>query len=109
MKVIQRYKKFLIKENDHFDESNYLKLQDDLESIKAAISHLPADHRTEMIISFAKNKFLEKEWIATNPLLAEKINLNSLDINFLRELFDSSSANEMFSQELEAYIKKMLN
>ena len=62
-----------------------------------------------MIISFAKNQFLKKEWIATNPSLAEKINSNGLDINFLRELFDSSSANEMFSQELETYIKKMLD
>ena len=109
MKIAPRYKRFLIKADDHFDEFNYPRLQDDMESIKAGIAHLPADFRNEMIISFVKDKFIKEEWTAINPSLAEKINSKSLAIECLEELFDSCSNNDMFRQELEMYIRKMLN
>ena len=108
MRITSRYKRFLIKSGDHFDESNYLQLQDDLESIKASVSHLPADFRSDMIVSFVKNQFMKEEWKETNPSLAEKINSRTLAMECMEELFDSCSDNDLFREELEIYIRKML-
>lgn len=104
-----KYKKFLIRAGDHFDESNYLRLQEDMESIKAGIGHLPADFRSEMIISFAKGQSIKSEWEKDNPSLAERVNSKSLNTECLEELFDSCSDNDMFRQELETYVQKMLD
>jgi hypothetical protein len=109
MRIIQRYKRFLIKAGDHFDESNFPQLQDDMGAIKAGIAHLPEDFKNELIISFVKNQFIKTEWKERNPSLAEFVNSKSLAIEYLEELFDSCSENEVFRQELERYIRKMLN
>lgn len=109
MRIIQRYKRFLIKAGDHFDESNFPQLQDDLEAIKAGIADMPADFKDELIISFVKNQFIKAEWKEMNPSLVEFVNSKSLAIEYLEELFDSCSENEAFRKELEMYIRKMLN
>ena len=106
---IQRYKRFLIRNDYHFDEFNYPQLQENIESIKESISHLPADFRNEMILSFVKNQSIKEEWKKTNPTLAEKISSGSLPTECLQDLFDACSDNEMFRRELESYISKMLD
>ena len=104
-----KYKKFLIRAGDHFDESNYLRLQEDMESIKAGIAHLPADFRSEMIISFAKDRSIQEELGEKNPSLTEKLNSKSLNTGCLEDLFDSASDNDLFREELEIYVRKMLH
>ena len=104
-----RYKKFLIKTDDHFNEINFSKLEEDMTAIKASISGLPGDFKNEIIISFVKDGSIKKEWIEINPSLSGLVSSKSLAIKCLEDLFDSSSHNEVFRKELETYIREMLN
>jgi len=104
-----RYKKFLIKADDHFDEFDYPHLEDEMKSIITAIAEMPADFKSEMIISYAKNKSIEPEWEKRNPSLAQMLKSKSLAIENLGDLFDSCTHNNVFCLELEGYARKMLS
>ena len=80
-----------------------------MEALKASISGLPGDFKNEIIISFVKNGSIKPEWKEINPSLVELVSSKGPAIDFLEELFASSSHNEVFRQELETYIRKMLN
>lgn len=104
-----RYKKFLIKAGDHFDEFNYPKLENDIADLKAAIADMPADYKSEIIISRAKGGQIKPDWKAANPTLSEWVSSENSPLRSLGELFDSSSNNPVFREELESYVRRMLN
>ena len=105
---MRQYKKYLIRPDDHFDETNFPTLQDDIETIKASIETMPEEFTRTMFISFVKDRSIKKEWEVTNPSLAELLNSKNLPLQRMEELFDSCMDNKMFRQELETYIRKML-
>ena len=109
MKIASRYKKFLIKPDDHFDDMNYLQLQDHLETIKTETTNLPLQLRSDMVIAFVKDGFIKNEWKETSPLLTEFLNSKNPALEYLAELFDSCSGNEIYRLQLETYIRKMLD
>ena len=104
-----RYKKYLVKADDHFEEVNFPRLQDDMDAIKASIAALPEEFTKEIIIAFVRDRSIKDELKEGNPLVAELVNSKSLPLECLEGLFDSSGKNEMFRLELETYIRKKLD
>lgn len=104
-----RYKKFLIKPVDHFDEVNFPKLEEDMQAIKLSIGNLPETFKAEIIVSFVNGLAIKEEWKVANPTLAGLATTKNLDCGCLEDLFSSSTHNDKFQQGLESYIRKMLD
>ena len=109
IKNMMRYKKFLIKPVDHFDELNFPKLEEDMAAIKLRIGSLPENFKAEIIISFLNGQAVKEDWKEANPTLTRLVTKRKLDIGCLEDLFTSSTHNGKFQQGLESYIRKMLD
>ena len=106
---MRQYKMYLIRPDDHFDETNFPTLQDDIETIKTSVESMPEEFRRTLFISFVKDRSIKKEWEVTNPSLAELLHSKNLPLQRMQGLFDSCMDNKMFRLELETYIRKMLD
>jgi len=98
------YKKYLIKDTDHFDPYNFPKITEDLDTINIAMVTTPA-FDTDMLLSFLKDNSIKAEWTKTNPQLVEMINSKSLPTDNLEAMFQCCSKNPAFRKQLEEYIR----
>ena len=99
------YKKYLIRDTDHFDPYNFPKLTEDLDTINVAMVAKPAAFNTDMLLSFLKDNSIRTEWTNANPQLAEMISSKSLPVEDLGAMFECCSKNPSFRKQLEEYIR----
>ena len=102
------YNKYLISDNETFNEGNYPKMQEELAVLKQAVSNLPALHKAEMIISYLKSHSLRNDFIQANPRLAEMMSSNRQTTGHIEALFDSCKGNKVFLQDFERHLEKEL-
>jgi hypothetical protein len=98
------YKKYLVKDNEGFNAENYPRLLSDLIQINEETAHIQPDFKADILISFAKKHSLKNEWIIANPEFTRLITSGELPVSTLESLFDSSSKNLFFQQQLEHYL-----
>lgn len=98
-----RYKKYLIKAEDHFNESDYPWLRDDLDALQLKIENFSPGIKNKIVATIAKGKPVSNDDFEKNHSIADLLNSKKLE-----DLFDSSSHNQLFQQELEYYIGEVL-
>jgi undecaprenyl pyrophosphate synthase len=103
------YKKYLIKDSDDFQASQFPQIIEDLEEIIRATAGVSAVNYADMLLSICKGHGMKAEWTTAHPDFAEKISTQSLPVKNLEALFDSCSRNPGFERQLEAYIRTSLN
>lgn len=101
------YKKYLVREADHFDPDNFPGVAEDLETIEMTMKASPALLSTETLLAFVKGQ--KQIGIESNPALANMVQSGSLPLQNLEALFDSCGENKKFSEQLENYIKTRCN
>lgn len=103
------YKKYLIKDSDNFQASQFPQIIEDLEEITRATAGVAAVDSADMLLSVCKGQGMKPEWAAAHPGFAEQISTRALPVKNLEALFDSCSKNPGFERQLEAYIRTSLN
>jgi hypothetical protein len=103
------YKKYLVKDTDHFDPDHFPSLMEDMDTIVMAMDATPAALNAEMLLSFLKSHSIRTEWVKAKPELAEMISSKSLPITGLEALFESCTENPDFRNQLEEHIRVRLS
>jgi hypothetical protein len=99
------YQKFLIKETDHFDASNFPQLEACLEKIVVQLNREPAGPKAEMLLSFVKNHSINSQQVVDHPAVATLISTKSLPLGVMEDLFESSRSNPSFQKEMETHVR----
>jgi hypothetical protein len=105
---MKHYNKFLVSENDRFVPANFPVVDEEILRIRENAGGLKGNFKTDMIISFLKNRSLQNDWIKANPSMTELITSGSLFTGGIESLFDSCRSNAGFQKELEAYLWQKL-
>jgi hypothetical protein len=109
IKTMFAYKKFLVKETDHFDASAFPQLDESLQQTLVQLAAEPSGPTTAMIVSFVKDGSVNSQLAKDHPQLANLIRSNNLSLTVMAQLFDSSKQNSAFQQDLESHITTYLN
>jgi hypothetical protein len=103
--MTKQYKKYLIGQTDKFVETNYASVNDEISIINEKTEKLPLNFKSEIIISYLKNRSIENIWIEANPQLTALVTSGTLFTGNIESLFDSCRNNASFQQDLIAYLK----
>jgi hypothetical protein len=104
-----QYNKYLVKENDQFDPTEFPFVEEEMTIIREKTEHLPQFFKPEMIVSFLKDHSLANEWIKKNPELTELITSGALSARNIESLFESCRDRPFFRQQMEQYLKKVFS
>lgn len=96
--------RYLINDKDQFSPHEFPQIEEDVNTLVAAMAELPAPQKTEMLLSFVRDRSMRSEWVSANPALAKMICTHSLPVKNLETLFASSSRNLLFRIQLEEYV-----
>ena len=102
---MRHYPRYLVKAEDEFDSFNYPQLEMDIVKINETSVHVPQSLKAEILISFTKNRSLKNEMISANPVFAELVTTGDLPIGTISSLFEASTQNSHFQQQLERFLK----
>ena len=102
------YNKFLVKEKDRFNPSNFPQLGASLESIVAELKGVPPGPKADMLLSFVKSHSINSQHVVDFPGAATLISTKSLPLGAMEDLFEASRSNPSFQKEMEAYIRSYL-
>ena len=102
------FKQYVIQTTDHFNPVQFPEITQDLADIRTLIKKNPGSFRAEMLLSFAKNHCIRLDWIKSNPEFAELISSKTLPVLNFETLFQCSTKNPVFQQELEQYVMASL-
>jgi hypothetical protein len=102
------YKKYLIRNSDHFDPDYYTFVADDLAMMIDQVKNVSPDFKSEIIVTYLKDHCLQKEWVAANPELAQLVTSRSIYSGNIESLFESCQNNAAFSGQLETFLKDKL-
>lgn len=105
---MNRYKKYNIKETDRFIPGYFMKAEEELNTLMAAISGYPGPFTELIILTYLKFHSLKEEWVNANPGLSALMTENTCPTNHLESLFTSSKDNIVFTREYEDYIRKQI-
>jgi hypothetical protein len=103
------YKKYMVRETDHFDATIYPKIDCNLDALSVEIEDVPMDYRTEMLVAYTKDRSLRQEWISANPTFTNLLMSGNLPINDIESLFESCILNTRFRQQLEDYLREKMD
>ena len=98
------YQTFSIKETNHFIPSRYPQLQVDLKDIVAELAAEP-ESKSNMLLSFVKNRCIDSELVSQHPQLARLISTGTLPLQLIEVLFDAGKKSPPFKKELEEHIR----
>jgi hypothetical protein len=99
------YQKFLIRETDRFDPSNFPQLETCLEKIVVQLNREPAGPKAEMLLSFVKNHSINSQQVVDHPAVAALISTKSVPLGMMEDLFESSRSNPSFQKDVESHIR----
>lgn len=103
------YNQYNVSDTDKFNSSDYPEVVGELAALNKNISHLPVDHKTDMIISYLKDHCLDTAWIHSNPALAKLITSNSFATSQIESFFESCRKNVTFLTDFETYITQVFS
>ena len=91
--------------NSHFHPADYPALRDSLAVLNERMVNFPILHKADLLIAFLKGQTMEDAWTSANPAVTTLLLSNSLPVQGLMSLFARSRNAELFSTELETYIR----
>ena len=100
-----KYQKFLVKDSDHFEASQFPRLESSLQQVIAALVLEPFASKAEMLICFVRDHAILTQWTKDQPKLTALIVSKTLPLGDLEDLFESSRNNAPFRNGLETYIR----
>jgi hypothetical protein len=77
------YQKFLVKETDRFDSSNFPQLETIIEQIVSRLNREPAGPKAEMLLSSVKDNCINSKQVVDHPTLATLISTKALPLDTL--------------------------
>ena len=103
------YPKFLIRNTDRFVPFDFPQLENSLQLLSEQLASQEPAPAADMILSFVKEQRIDSQHVKDHPRLAHLISTNSLSLQVMTDLFESSKMNENFRNELEDYIRSQLD
>lgn len=100
------YQRFLIRSTDRFDPASFPFLEEKIPIVKSALDKMPSAYRTEILVSFLRDHYIQSGWVIANPGLTEMIRSAMLPLADFEALFESGKSNVAFIRELEVYINE---
>lgn len=107
--MMPAYRKYIIKDSDHFAASEFVELQISIQHIASELSMESSANITDMIISFVKDHSINSQMVKNSPELADRISSRALPLEVMEVLFDASRENLLFRKQLEDYIRGCLD
>ncbi len=105
---MEQHQVYSIENSDQFNAKDYLMVKDEVAFIlKQTEGMLPA-YKEDIIVSYFKDHSLKNTWITANPLLTKLVISNVLPASNIEALFEASRTNPVFRNQLEAFLKEML-
>jgi len=104
--MTKQYKKYLVSQTDKFVEANFSSVNEEIQIINEKINTLPIYFKSEIVISYLKDRSIQNSWIEANPQLAALVTSGTLFTGSIESLFDSCRNNAGFRNDLEAYLKE---
>ena len=98
------YQKFLIRDTDVFDALQFPRLETSLQEVIVQLSAEEPGPKTEMLLSFVMYRSINSNLIKDHPGLAALISGNTLPLQVMEDLFESSKNNIGFRAGLKEYI-----
>ncbi len=95
-------------QNTSFQHEFYPNVVSELEEIKRNTLRMSHHFKSEIIISYLKDRSLDMHWIAKNPKLTKYITSRSVSTSHLESLFESCRGNSSFLKELESFVRTTL-
>jgi hypothetical protein len=102
------FRKFLIRDEDHFVQSRFPQLEESLKKIVEQLANYPSELKTEMLLSFVKDHSISSQLVKDYPELATLISSKSIPSQVMEELFEASKQNALFRKQLEDHIRAYL-
>lgn len=102
---MRHYPKYLVKAEDEFESFNFPQLERDIIIINKASVDIPQTLKADILISYTKNHSLKNEWISANPEFAELVTAGAVPTSNIASLFEASTQNSNFQQQLEKFLK----
>lgn len=102
------YNKYNIKDSDRFVPGYFIKAEDELKTLLAAIAGHHGPFTELIVLSYLKFRSLKTEWIDANPWLSAFMTANTCSTGHMESLFVSSKDNTEFSREYEDHIRKLI-
>lgn len=99
------YQKFLVKETDRFDPTQFPQVETCLEKLVMQLNREPAAPKEEMLLSFVKDHCINSQHVRDYPVVASLISTKTLPLGTIEDLFESSKNNPLFKKDLETYIR----
>ena len=103
---MKKYSQYLIVDNQKFDASEFLSIDEEIQTINKMTKSVSPILKSEILISFLKDHCISKDWISSNQQLAEMASSGVLFTGDIESLFDSAKSNPGFVTELESYLKE---
>ncbi|MEO5947395.1 MAG: hypothetical protein ABIP79_11315 [Chitinophagaceae bacterium] len=97
-----------VRATDRFNENNFPKVQEELEAICNATSQVSIWDKTDMLISYLKDHFINNDRTKINPELTRLLMTGFYQTSHLELLFASFRYNQSFIKDLENYICRYL-
>jgi hypothetical protein len=99
------FQKTDIQADSHFHPSNYPALKESLAVMDERMANLPILYKADMLIASLKGQAMNEAWANANPAVASLLLTHSLPVQDLANLFTRSREAELFTAELESYIR----
>jgi hypothetical protein len=99
------FRKFLIRDEDHFVLTEFPQLEESLQKIVEQLANYSSAPKTEMILSFVKDHSISSQLVKDHSELATLISSKSLPLQVMEELFESGKQNPLFKKQLEDHIR----
>lgn len=106
---MNRYSKYNIKDTDRFIPGYFMKAEEELSTLLAAITGSPGPFGELIILSYLKYRTLKEEWIDANPRLSALMTENTCSTEHIESLFASCKDNISFTRDYEEYIRKQVS
>ena len=98
------YNKYEIGGTEHFNQTLYPQVEEEVSVLVQNIGHIPAKHKSEILISFLKDHSIKTEWLEDNNEVARLITSGFLRTSHIESLFTSCRNNPGFLKEFEQYL-----
>lgn len=99
------FQKTDIQSGSHFHPADYPALKESLAVMDERMAELYMIYKADMLIASLKGEEMNEEWASANPAVAALLLSHSLPVQDLTNLFARSRNAELFTAELESYIR----
>jgi hypothetical protein len=96
-------------DHDKFEPENYPHVVAEVSGLVKMIRNTSIYFRTDIILSYLRDRSIRTEWIEANPAIASLMIQETQPVSNVEKLLASCRWNKTFRNDLERYIRKELN